>query len=93
MIALIDYDGGNFKSIINILKRSNIKYLLTNRRKEILKCKNIILPGVSNFDYCIKKLKFLDSNFFITFLLSIFIKNFLNFIIVFKYFLLIKTLT
>lgn len=93
MIALIDYDGGNFKSIINILKRSNIKYLLTNKRKEILKCKNIILPGVSNFDYCIKKLKFLDSNFFNTFLLSIFIKNFLNFIIVFKYFLLIKTLT
>ena len=60
MIALIDYDGGNFKSIINILKRSNIKYVLTNKKKEILNCKNIILPGVSNFDYCIKKLKFLD---------------------------------
>ena len=60
MIALIDYDGGNFKSIINILKRSNIEYVLTNKKKEILKCKNIILPGVSNFDYCIKKLKFLD---------------------------------
>ena len=58
MIALIDYDGGNFKSIINILKRSNIKYLLTNKRKEILKSKNIILSGVSNFDYCIRKLKF-----------------------------------
>ena len=60
MIAIIDYDGGNFKSIINILKRSNIEYVLTNKKKEILKCKNIILPGVSNFDYCIKKLKFLD---------------------------------
>ena len=60
MIAIIDYDGGNFKSVINILNRSKIKFILTNNKKEILKCKNIILPGVSNFDYCIKKLKFLD---------------------------------
>ncbi len=60
MIAIVDYDGGNFKSVINILNRSKIKFILTNNKKEILKCKNIILPGVSNFDYCIKKLKFLD---------------------------------
>ena len=60
MIAIIDYDGGNYKSVINILKRSNIKYILTNKKKEILNSKNIILPGVSNFNYCIKKLKFLD---------------------------------
>ncbi len=60
MIAIIDYDGGNFKSVINILNRSKIKFILTNNKEEILKCKNIILPGVSNFDYCIKKLKSLD---------------------------------
>lgn len=60
MIAIIDYDGGNFKSVINILNRSKIKFLLTNKKEEISKCKAIILPGVSNFDYCIKKLKFLD---------------------------------
>ena len=60
MIAIIDYDGGNFKSVINILNRSKIKFILTNNKEEIIKCKNIILPGVSNFDYCIKKLKSLD---------------------------------
>ena len=60
MIAIIDYDGGNFKSVINILNRLKIKFILTNNKKEILKCKKIILPGVSNFDYCIKKLKSLD---------------------------------
>ena len=60
MIAIIDYDGGNFKSVINILNRSKIKFILTNKKEEIFKCKNIILPGVSNFDYCIKKLKSLD---------------------------------
>ena len=60
MIAVIDYDGGNYKSVINILKRSKINYILTNKESEILNCKNIILPGVSNFEYCMKKLKFLD---------------------------------
>ena len=60
MIAIIDYDGGNFKSVINILNRSKIKFILTNKKEEIFKSKNIILPGVSNFDYCIKKLKSLD---------------------------------
>ena len=60
MIAVIDYDGGNYKSVINILKRSKIEYVLTNNKNEILNCKKIILPGVSNFSYCIKKLKYLD---------------------------------
>ena len=60
MIAVIDYDGGNYKSVINILRRSKIEYVLTNNKNEILNCKKIILPGVSNFNYCIKKLKYLD---------------------------------
>ena len=60
MISIIDYDGGNFKSVINILKRLKIKFLLTNKKNEILKSDRIILPGVSNFNYCIKKLKSLD---------------------------------
>ena len=60
MIAIIDYDGGNFKSVINILKRLNIEFVLTNKKTEIFKSQKIILPGVSNFAYCIKKLKFLE---------------------------------
>ena len=59
MIAIIDYDGGNYKSVINIMKRSKINYILSNKESEILDCKNIILPGVSNFDYCMKKLRLL----------------------------------
>ena len=35
MIAIIDYDGGNFKSVINILNRSKIKFILTNNKEEI----------------------------------------------------------
>ena len=57
MISVINYDGGNIKSILNILKRCNIDYYLTSKEKEIIKLIKIILPGVSSFDYCIKKLK------------------------------------
>jgi len=60
MISIIDYDGGNYKSVINILRRLKIEYLLTNKKEEIFKSKKIILPGVSNFNYCIKKLKDLN---------------------------------
>jgi len=57
MISVIKYDGGNVKSVLNVLNRCNIKYLLTSNEKEIIQSKKIILPGVSSFDYCMKKLK------------------------------------
>ena len=57
MISVIDYDGGNCKSVINILKRLNLKFIFTNNKQEILKSDRIILPGVSNFKYCIDSLK------------------------------------
>ena len=60
MISVIDYDGGNCKSVINILKRLNLKFIFTNNKQEILKSDRIILPGVSNFKYCIDSLKILD---------------------------------
>ena len=57
MISVIDYDGGNCKSVINILNRLNLKFFFTNDEQEILKSERIILPGVSNFKYCIDSLK------------------------------------
>ena len=57
MISVIDYDGGNCKSVINILNRLNLKFIFTNSEQEILKSERIILPGVSNFKYCIDSLK------------------------------------
>ncbi len=60
MISVIDYDGGNFKSVINILKRLKVQYNLTTNKDIILKSKSIILPGVSNFGYCINSLKSLE---------------------------------
>ena len=60
MISVIDYDGGNFKSVINILKRIKVNYNLTRNKDLIFKSESIILPGVSNFGYCINSLKSLS---------------------------------
>ena len=35
MIAVVDYDGGNYKSVTNILNRSKINYILSNKKSEI----------------------------------------------------------
>ena len=59
MIAVIDYDVGNIKSVINILNRLNQKFILTNSTNEIESCNKIILPGVSNFKHCMKNIKYL----------------------------------
>lgn len=60
MISVIDYDGGNTKSILNALSRCKINFCVTNKEKEISASDKIILPGVSNFSYCMKNLKSLN---------------------------------
>ena len=57
MIAVIDYDGGNTKSILNVLNRCDIKYIVTYDEKEIISSSKIILYGVSNFAFCMESLK------------------------------------
>ena len=57
MIGVIDYDGGNTKSILNVLNRCGIEYVVTNDVDQISICKKLILPGVSNFSFCIESLK------------------------------------
>ena len=57
MITVIDYACGNIKSILNILKRCNVDFQVSSKEKEIHSSDKLILPGVSNFSYCMKSLK------------------------------------
>jgi glutamine amidotransferase len=57
MIAVIDYDGGNTKSILNVLDRCGLDYVVTYDENKIKSCSKLILPGVSNFSFCIESLK------------------------------------
>ena len=57
MISVIDYGGGNIKSILNVLKRSNVEFQISSKEKEIHASEKVIMPGVSNFSFCMKSLK------------------------------------
>lgn len=47
-LAIIDYNAGNTKSVINALRRLGIEPLLTSDPSQILKADKVILPGVGH---------------------------------------------
>ena len=49
MIAIIDYDAGNIKSVEKALLMLGQKVIVTGREEEILKADKAILPGVGAF--------------------------------------------
>ena len=61
MIAIIDYQLGNVKSIQNAMERLEIPYIVTNQKEEIQKANGIILPGVGTFAAAMKNLKNLNT--------------------------------
>jgi len=56
-IAVIDYDIGNVKSIINAFKKYDIETILTKEKKVILEANGIVLPGVGAFAHGMENLK------------------------------------
>ena len=48
MIAIIDYDAGNIRSVGNALQRLGAEYELTADPARILAADKVILPGVGN---------------------------------------------
>ena len=49
MIAIIDYDAGNIKSVEKALIALGQKVTVTRERDVILKADGVILPGVGSF--------------------------------------------
>ena len=56
MIALIDYEVGNINSLAILLEDLNLQFCITRDEKIINNSTKIILPGVSNFSYCISNI-------------------------------------
>ncbi len=56
MIAIIDYDAGNIKSVEKALNFLGEKAVITRDREEILKSDKVILPGVGAFGDAMEKL-------------------------------------
>ncbi len=56
MIAIIDYDAGNIKSVEKALKYLGEDIILTRNKEEILNADKVILPGVGAFGDAMNKL-------------------------------------
>ena len=56
MIAIIDYDAGNIKSVEKAFQYLGMETALTNDRDTILKADHVVLPGVGNFGDAMERL-------------------------------------
>ncbi len=57
MIAIIDYDAGNMKSVQKALEFLGQEVVISRKHDEILSADKVILPGVGNFGDAMEKLK------------------------------------
>ncbi|MBR5712070.1 MAG: imidazole glycerol phosphate synthase subunit HisH [Lachnospiraceae bacterium] len=57
MIAIIDYDAGNIRSVENALNLLGLPNVVTDDPAEIRKADRVILPGVGAFGDAMKKLE------------------------------------
>ncbi len=57
MIAVVDYDAGNVKSVEKAIEKLGAKHILTSDPDMIHNADAVILPGVGNFGDCVSKLK------------------------------------
>ena len=57
MIAVIDYDAGNLKSVEKALLHLGEKVCITRDKSEILQADKVILPGVGSFGEAMNKLR------------------------------------
>jgi glutamine amidotransferase len=56
MIAIIDYDAGNLKSVEKALIHLGENAIITRDKQQILSASKVILPGVGNFGDAMNKL-------------------------------------
>lgn len=59
MIIVIDYNMGNLKSIVNMLKKSGSGAMISRSKDDILNAERLILPGVGSFDHGMENLQIL----------------------------------
>lgn len=57
MIAIIDYDAGNIKSVEKALQKLGADVIITKEAEVILKAEKVILPGVGAFGDAMDNLK------------------------------------
>lgn len=57
MIAIIDYDAGNIKSVEKAMQALSQEIIVTRKKEEILAADKVILPGVGSFGDAMEKIR------------------------------------
>lgn len=57
MVAIIDYNAGNIKSVMKAFDYIGKKAICTRDYNDILKADRVVLPGVGSFEYAMNELK------------------------------------
>lgn len=57
MLVIVNYNAGNIGSIINMVKKLNHRFVVSQNPEDLKKATKLILPGVGHFDYGITNLK------------------------------------
>ncbi len=57
MIAIIDYDTGNLRSVMNALSRAGVEYVVTSDHDTLRAADKIIMPGVGEASSAMEKLR------------------------------------
>lgn len=57
MVAIIDYDTGNLRSVINAFNRLGAEIIVTADHQQILQATHVVLPGVGEASSAMEKLR------------------------------------
>ncbi len=57
MIAIIDYDAGNLRSVEKAFAALGEECVITRKREEIMRAERVVLPGVGSFGMAMEQMK------------------------------------
>lgn len=58
MLTVLDYGGGNLKSIVNALNALDVEFRMTDKAEDVLNAERLIFPGQGHFGQVMESLKF-----------------------------------
>ena len=57
MLTVLDYGGGNLKSVVNMLDSFGLTYAVSDKAADVLKAEKLIFPGQGHFGQVMESLK------------------------------------
>lgn len=56
MLTVLDYGGGNLKSVVNLLESFNVPFVLTDKAEQIEQSEKLLFPGQGHFGQVMESL-------------------------------------